>query len=173
MAESFGFIHERIDIKVLILFIMRRLPKPVTIDVLTELTMCDDGIAYFEVTECIAMLVSTKHLLLEEGMYSLTAKGERNCDILEKNLPYTVRSKAEDAVANVRAAQNRNAMIKTKCSAEDNGGYKVSMSLSDGISDIISVELFAGNEHRANAFERGFRKNAEKVYHTIIEAIIK
>jgi len=173
MLGNFGFIHERIEIKMLILFIMRRLQEPVTIDVLAELTMCDDGISYFDVTECIAKLVETEHLRLEDGKYSLTAKGEHNGEILEKDLPYSVKIKAEAAATLIRAVQNRDAMIKTHRNADENSGYRVALSMSDGIGDIISMEIFAANEQQACALERGFRKNAEKVYHAIIETIMK
>ena len=172
MAGNFGFIHEQIEIKVLILFIMRRLPEPVSIDTLLELTMCDEGVSYFDVTECIAKLVKTKHLLYSENKYSLTKKGEINGETQEKNLPYSVRAKAEDAAALARAAFNRNTMIKTHRNVDDYGGYKVTLSLSDGVGEIISMELFAANERQAKTFERGFRKNAEKVYHNVIEMIV-
>jgi len=172
-VENFGFIHERIEIKVLILFIMRRLPEPVTLDVLTGLTLCDDAIGYFDVTECIAMLVETEHLQLKEDKYSLTSKGERNGEILEKNLPYSVRNRAENATALVRSNLNRDAMIKTQCTVDDDGGHKVSLSLSDGIGDILSMELFTANEKQANDLEKGFRKNAEKIYHAIIAMLVE
>ncbi len=48
MEERLGFIHDKLDIKILILFILRRLPEPVTFDVLRDLTLCDDGIGYFD-----------------------------------------------------------------------------------------------------------------------------
>ena len=173
MLDNFGFIHERIEVKVLILFIMRRLPEPVTLDVLTGLTMCDDGIGYFDVTECIADLIETDHLVRKNGKYSLTPKGERNGETLEKNLPYSVRIKAEGSAALVRANLNRDAMIKTHRSSNENGGYIVSLSLSDGVGDIISMELFAANEEQADAIEKGFRKDAEKIYHAIIDMLAK
>jgi len=173
MIENFGFIHEKIDIKVLILFVMQRLPKPVTLDVLTELAMSDEGLSYFDVTDCIAMLVDTNHLQCENGKYTLTSKGQRNGEALEKNLPYTVRTKAEEAAALVRAAQNRDAMIKTHSRIDENGGYRVALSLSDGVGDIVSMDLFAANEGQASSLEKGFRKNAEKVYHAIIDMILK
>jgi len=171
MVGNFGFIHEQIEIKVLILFIMRRLPEPVTIDVLSELTMCDEGISYFDVVECIDKLVKTKHLQLLKSKYSLTKKGEHNGEILEKNLPYSVRTKAEDAAAFLRTTQSRNAMIKTFRNTDETGGYKVALSLSDGVGEILSMELFAANEQQASTLEKGFRRSAEKVYHTIIETI--
>jgi len=173
MAENFGFIHERIEIKVLILFIMRRLPEPVTLDVLVGLTMCDDGIGYFDVTECISMLIKTGHMRLEEGKYVLTQKGERNGETLEKNLPYSVRTRAEESTALVRSNLNREAMIKTRRISSENGEHKVALSLSDGKGDIISMELFTANEKQANAIEKGFRKNAEKIYHAIIAMLVE
>jgi len=171
MTDSFGFIHEKIDIKVLILFIMRRLPEPVTIDVLTGLVMCDDGIGYFDFTECITQLVETQHLQFEDSKYSLTAKGLHNGEILEKNLPYSVRLEAEDAASRIRAIQNRNAMIKTHREIDDNGTYMVILSLSDGVGDVVSMKLLAANEQQANAMEQGFRKNAENIYHALVELI--
>jgi len=173
MSENFGFIHERIEIKVLILFIMRRLPEPLTLDVLVGLTLCDDGISYFDVTECISMLVETKHIRMEDGRYSLTQKGERNGEILEKNLPYSVMKRAEAAAALVRANLSRDAMIKTNRMAGDNGEFKVTMSLSDGVGDIILMELFTANEDQADTLEKGFRKNAEKIYHAIIAMLVE
>jgi len=172
-VENFGFIHEQIEIRVLILFIMRRLPEPVTLDVLVGLTLCDDGIGYFDVTECIAKLVKTKHLTLNGGKYALTPKGERNGETLEKNIPYSVRKRAEDATALVRSNQKRDAMIKTSSSIGDDGGYKVALSMSDGVGDIISLELFTANEEQAEELEKGFRKNAEKIYHAIIAMLVE
>jgi len=168
MSENYGFIHERSDIKVLILFIMRCLTEPVTPDVLIGLTLCDDGIGYFDVTECISMLIESKHIKLENGKYSLTQKGIRNGEVLEKNLPYSVRAKTEAATALIRVNLSRDAMIKTKRCTGDNGEYKVMLSLSDGVSDIISMELFTVNEAQAKTLEKGFKKNAEKIYLSII-----
>ena len=173
MNENFGFIHERIEIKLLILFILRRIPEPVTLEVLAGLTLCDDGISYFDVTECIAMLIETKHLRVENSMYSLTAKGDRNGEILEKNLPYSVRTRAEAAVTIVRANLSREAMIKTNVVADEEGSCKVKLSLSDGLGDIINMELLAANQKQASALEKGFRKNAEKIYHSIIAMLVE
>ena len=171
MSGNFGFIHERIERRVLILFIMRRLPEPVTLDVLVDLTMCDDAISYFDVTECIAKLIETKHLSLDDGKYSITYLGERNGEILEKNLPYPIRKRAEAATAQIRVNYNRNSMIKTNRTANDEGGYRVSMSLSDGLGDLISMDVHAANEDKAMDFEKGFRKDAEKIYHSIIKML--
>lgn len=173
MPDNFGFIHEQIEVKVLILFIMRRLSKPVSLEVLTNLALCDDGISYFDVIECLSNLVETNHLSLENEIYSLTPKGDRNGEILEKNLPYSVKTRAEAATTMARASINRDAMIVTEKDAIDDGGYKVKFSLSDGIGDIMSMELFAVNERQATTLEKSFRKDAEKIYHAIVKMLVE
>jgi len=172
MIGNFGFIHEKLEIKILILFILRRLPEPVTLDVLTELAMCDDGISYFDFTECVAELVSTEHIKLEDNMYSVTVKGARNGATTEYSLPYSVRTKAEESASAIRSAQNRNSLIKTLYTVNPEGGCIVRLSMSDGVGDIISMELFAANERQAQELEKGFRKDAESIYHALIKMII-
>jgi len=173
MPGNFGFIHERIERKVLILFIMRRLPEPVTLDVLADLTMCDDAVSYFDATESIAKLVETKHLRFEDGKYSITALGVRNGETLEKNLPYPIKQRVEASTALIRANHDRDTMIKTKQTKSGENARKVTLSLSDGLGEIVSMELLAVNEKQANDFEKGFRKNAEKIYQTIIEMLLE
>ena len=172
MVENFGFIHKEIEIKILILFIMRRVPGPVSFDMLTELVMCDDGIGYFDYSQCVADLVKTEHLLLKDNGYLLTAKGARNGEATEISLPFSVRKKAENKASDYRAGQNRNAMIRTMHTVDEDGGYAVSLALSDGVGDIVSIGLFAANEKQAQDMEKGFRKNAEGIYNSLIGMIL-
>ena len=173
MKGNFGFIRDKIEIKVLILFIMRRIPEPITFDVLTEITMCDDGISYFDYSESVADLVRTGHLQIEDQKYSLTPKGVRNGELTENSLPYPVRTKVEIKTAERRFAQSRDALIKTSLACDAEGVSTVKLSLSDGIGDIVLMELFAANKQQAQALENGFRKNAEGIYNALIEMILR
>ena len=171
MTGSFGFIHEKIDIKILILFILRRAPEPVPFEKLTGLAMCDDGISYFDFSDSVSELVGTGHLRVEDDKYSLTAKGLRNGKVTEDNLPFAIRRKAENAAAIYRLEQNRGAMIKTLHAPRSEGGFVVDLTLSDGIGKIVSIDLFAASEQQAKMLEKGFRNNAEKVYNALIEML--
>ena len=172
MDGNFGFIHEKLEIKVLILYIMRRLPGPATFGELTELTMCDDGVRYFDFAECVAELVETEHLSCMDGYYSLTDKGARNGETTQNSLPYVVRVRAENAASALRVKWNRDSKVTAAHTASPEGGFQVSLSLSDGIGKIVEMELFMPNEQRALALEKGFRKNAEAVYSAVVGLIL-
>ena len=62
-----GFIHDKLEIKFLILYIAARVSEPLPPEGMQELTMCDDGIDYFAYAECLNDLVQTEHLRLTEG----------------------------------------------------------------------------------------------------------
>ena len=53
-----GFIHDKLDIKLLVLYIMSRVVAPIEFATLTDLVLCDDGIDYFDYAECVAELGS-------------------------------------------------------------------------------------------------------------------
>ena len=172
MAEYYGFIHEKVEIKILILFILRRLPNPVTFIELSQLTTCDSGFSYFDYADCVADLIKTEHIKLEDDTYKITAKGERNSKVTENDLPFSVRMKAEKLAYDMRTAMNRNSMIKTAHDTNPDGEITVRLSLSDGVGDVVSMNLLAMSEKQAFDFENGFRNNAERIYHELVKLII-
>ena len=172
MKGNYGFIHEKLEIKILILFILRRLAEPVSLETLTELTMSDDGIGYFDYVECVADLVRTEHISYNNGKYAITEKGMRNGEITESSLPFTVRRYTENAVYLLNLKENRHTMIKTAHTTKPEGGCTVTLSLSDGIGVVFAMELYAADEQHALALEDGFRKQAENVHNMIIKTLL-
>lgn len=73
--EGLGFIHEKLDIKILILYILNHLPAAVDGQTLSDLVFCDNGIGYFDYSDCLAELVDTAHITEEGGKYRITEKG--------------------------------------------------------------------------------------------------
>ena len=172
MKRNYGFIHEKLEIKVLILFLLRRLSAPISLEELKELAMCDDGISYFDFMECVTNLTKTGHLRFEDDKYSITQKGERNGALTEDSLPYSVRTYVENAALVYQSRKNRNAMIGTSHVVNHDDSCKVTLSLADGLGEIISMDMFAVSQQQAMALEKGFRKNAENVYNSLIELIL-
>jgi len=93
--EGLGFIHEKLDIKILILYILNHLPAAVDGQTLSDLVFCDNGIGYFDYSDCLAELVDTAHITEEGGKYRITEKGSRNVNEVASSLPYSVRMKAD------------------------------------------------------------------------------
>jgi len=169
--ERFGFIHEKLDIKILILFVLNRLPGPVSFETLSDLVMVDDGFDYFEYSQCLAELVRTGHIEQNENSYRITQLGAEQGDTVESSIPYSVRAKAEHKAQPLITRMKRDSQILTSHEKLTNGGVKVSLSLSDGIGSIISMSVLASDEDQAKSIEKYFRHDAENVYHKIIKLL--
>lgn len=168
--ERHGFIHEKLDIKILILFILRRLPGEVDPHTLAELCQCDEGIGYFDYTDCLAELVDSGHISESPSGYTITDKGARNADTVESSLPYSVRSKATKLIAPIEEKMRRAAMISAKHSVNEEGCF-VQLALSDGKGEIINMRLLCSDEAQAETIEKNFRRDAESYYLRITELL--
>lgn len=166
-----GFIHSKLDIKILMLFILSRLPEPVEWETLLELTLCDGGIGYFDYAECLAELVETGHVDENGGKYLITEKGIRNGSAIESSIPYSVREKARQGLMPVAAGMRRDSMIETSHENREKNGCLVSLSMSDGVGEVISIRLLVPGAERAEIIENNFRRNAEEIYNKIIELL--
>ena len=165
---EFGFISDKLEIKFLILYIASRMMGPAPFEVLQELSMCDGGVDYFGFSECLADLVRTEHLELEDGLYSITAKGRRNSAICESSLPYSVRMQAEQSLVSCNEQLRRKALVRSQIQPREEGGYTVTLSLSDELDDLMNLQLLVTRQDMALELQKRFRAHAEEIYSRIL-----
>lgn len=167
MGERLGFINDKLDIKILILFVLRRLPAEIDSERLADLILIDGGVGYFDYKECLAELATTAQIEDDDGLIKITAKGSRNGEILESGLPYSVRMKAEKTLTPVAEEMRRSAMILANHEVTESG-ITVYLAVSDGIGTIFDLKILAADEEQAKKIERNFRRKAEEYYNRFI-----
>lgn len=170
--SRFGFIHDKIEIKFLVLYIMARVASPIDFPTLTELTMCDEGVDYFDFAEAVAELVDTGHLTLEEGLYAITDKGRQNGEACESSLPYSVKHKCNANLAKVNGILRRNAQVRTEVLPRADGSLTARMTLDDEGGNIMTIELLCVNEDQAARLSEGFQAKPERVYNEVLAALL-
>ena len=165
-------VQEKLDIKILILFILRRLPETVESETLAELALSDGGVGYFEFAECLAELEDSGHLERRGRMVCLTEKGERNGAIVETSLPWTLRSRLERILEPLAEKLRRRSMITAE-HYDTAAGCTVHLSLSDEMGEIADLRLVCGGEEHAAKIEKNFRAAAEDLYSRIMAVLLE
>jgi len=169
-----GFIHDKLEIKFLILYIAARIIEPIPFDTVLDLTMCDDAIDYFDFSECLADLVKTEHLTLsEEGLYGITDKGLRNSAICESSLPYSVRLRCDRNLEVWNRKLRRKNQVKANWEQRRNGTYTLRLSLDDDMGSVMDLRLMVPREDMAKLLAERFRKSPEQLYGKIMELLLK
>ena len=76
--QRHGFIHDMMDVKVLILFVAARASYPLTAQEVYELCYQDDCLSYFDVCTAIPEMVASGHLEQLGERYQITEKGRQD-----------------------------------------------------------------------------------------------
>lgn len=170
-----GFIQDKLEIKFLILYVAMKLIEPVPFEGLQELTMCDEGVDYFDFSECLNDLVHSQHLsLTEEGLYAITDKGRRNGAICESSLPYSVRLRADQNLDVYNQKLRRRAQIRSSVRQRENGTFTVTLRMNDEQdSPILDMQLMVPQEEMARDLAARFRAEGEQMYSRVIGALFE
>ncbi len=167
-----AFIQDKLEIKFLILYIVSRLSEPVNGAELQDMTMCDDGIDYFDYAECLNDLVKTEHLhVTEDGKYAITEKGRRNSGICESSLPYSVRQRSDRSAAEWNKAALRRQQVQSHVTQRENGTYTVALRLRDDVDSLMELELMVAGKDDAEALAERFQREPEKVYAQVVASL--
>jgi len=163
--KRLGFIHDMMDVKVLILFVAARSSYPMTTQEIYELCYQDDCLSYFDVCTALPEMVNSGHLkLLEDDRYEITEKGRQDGALTEDSIAFTVKQRAENAVNRYNRQLRRSSYVKTQIIPRDSGEFSVIMSLDDDVSNLMTLELVAPNQRQAVRLSRLFEKKAENIY---------
>lgn len=171
--QRLGFIHDMMDVKVLILYVMARVNYPVTIGEIYELCYQDECLSYFDVCTAVPEMVKSHHLSQLEGeRYEITEKGKADGSLTADSIAYTVKQRAENAVARFNRQIRRSSFVKTQVIPREGGDCSVIMALDDEVSNLMTLELFAPNQRQAVRLAKLFEKKAESIYNLTMTALL-
>ena len=169
--EFNGLVHDEVDLKLLILYILRRLPAPISKAELFDICICDNGVEYFDFSEYLDSLTESGNIeLTAEDCYAITDKGSINASEVENSLPKSVRLAADRVIESASVRLRRYALVKASETADSNG-ITMHLALSDGDINLLNVDIFCGDESRARIVRRNFRRNAEGYYDCFLKLL--
>ena len=169
-----GFIHDMMDVKVLILYVAARSSYPMTTQEIYELCYQDDCLSYFDVCTAIPQMVASGHLhKLEDERYEITEKGRQDGAITADSVAYTVRQRAENAVARFNRQLRRSSFVKTQIIPRENGECSVVMALDDEVGNLMTLELVAPDQRQAVRLTKQFEKKAELIYNLTMTELLE
>ena len=171
--QRLGFIHDMMDVKVLILFVTSRSNYPMTVQEIYEVCYVDDCLSYFDVCTAVPEMVKSGHLLeQEEGKFEISPKGKEAGALTEDSIAFTVKQKAENAVARFNRQIRRSSFVKTQVVQRESGDFSVIMSLDDDTGNLMTLELLAPNQRQAVRLSKLFEKKAEEIYNLTMTELL-
>ena len=169
-----GGLTNRTDIKVLICYIIKSIDDKISKMQLNEI-MQEEGLAnYFEVNQAIAQLISQGNLESQEeeigeALY-ITEKGLHAADLLEADLPRSVRKKAINSAIRISTLARRKQENKVDVEETD-GGYNVTFHLGDEKTELMKLTVFVADKIQVETVKENFFNDPVKLYSGIIASL--
>ena len=171
--QRLGFIHDMMDVKVLILYVAARSNYPMTVQEIYELCYQDECLSYFDVCTAVPEMVKSGHLAqLEEEKFEITPKGREHGELTADSIAFTVKQRAENAVARFNRQLRRSSFVKTRVVPGKNGEHSVILSLDDDTGSLMTLELSAPDQRQAVRLGKLFETKAEEVYSVIMMTLL-
>ncbi len=170
--QRLGFIHDMMDVKVLILYVTARADYPMTCQEVYEVCYQDECLSYFDICTALPEMVDSGHLSETEGKYSITEKGRQDGMLTEDSIAFTVKQKAENAIMRFNRQLRRSSFVKTRILPREDDSFTVMMTLDDETGNLMNLELMAPNRRQALRLSGLFEKKAENVYNLVISQLL-
>lgn len=160
-----GFLHDKLDVKVLILFILARIETPLDVDQIYEVAYQDDSLNYFVLAESLHELKDTGHLAADEkGCYTITEKGRKHGSYVEDSLAIPVVQKVTVSIQEKKDQIRRESLLSTEVTQDKNGNWIATLNYRDDDKPLMHISLWAPNEKHGKAMAENMRKNVASIY---------
>ena len=172
--QRLGFIHDMMDVKVLILYVVGRSNYPMTTQEIYEISYQDDCLSYFDVCTAIPEMVTSGHLQqVGEDRFEITEKGRHDGALTEDSIAFTVKQKAENAISRFNRQLRRSSFVRSQILPRDSGDYSVVMALDDENGNLMTLELMAPNQRQAVRLSQLFESRAEELYSLTMTCLLE
>ena len=170
--QRLGFIHDMLDVKLLILFVTSHSRYPMTMQQIYELCYQDECLSYFDVCTAIPEMVETGHLKESVmGCYVITDKGREQGAITEDSIAYPVRIRAQKAIEEFNQSAKRQKTVTTEVLHRENGEQSVRMTFENDTGIMMELCL-AVPPGQADHIEGRMKKKGTALYQLVMEALL-
>lgn len=159
------------SIYLLVCYVVANLNKRVSVDTIVEAV---DGAMianHFEITDAISKLLKSGTIKEnEDKMLYMDDTDIAEIDLIEKDLPLTIRQRSIKACQRIIARETYKRENKVSIEKVDNG-YVVNLKVSDNENDFMNLKLYAISEVQAEMIKEKFISDPVKVYENLIDSI--
>ena len=167
--------REVYEVKLLMAYFLNQTGKPCTYQQLLEIFTGEEIVDYFLFIEALKELIDTGILVCRdnEGVqeYVLSDEGRKGAESFKKLVPKSVRDRILASGLRIFARQKAEQSIKTEIT-EENGGCRISCTISDSGITLMQLSLFAPDREQAEHIRKKMIADPAELYGRILDFVV-
>ncbi len=165
-------INDDYTIKVIILYLLRELGRPLTFSTLSEIIIFDEKVNYFVFASCLVDLadrglVDRKKEEGKSDVYTINKLGLELLSEVEDTLLDSVKTRMLRSAARLFAFNRSGSVINSEI-VPKNEGFDLICTIKDSKYDLVELKLYVDTKEEAAYLKSHFDDNAEVVYRGIL-----
>ena len=162
--------------KVLILYLLNKLPDGIKSDNLYKIVSSANSINYFYFQELLTDLIETKLVGSftkdEDTFIKITSDGQNALSLTKSLLPGILKLKADSVFKEEVSIIAEESSIITEYIPKDENNYTVKCKIVEKNETLFEVSAFAGSRERGKQISDNWKNNANKIYPKIIDLLL-
>ena len=170
-----GGLRNKNEIKLLICYLLKTIDAPITRERIGDVIQ-DQSIAnYFETMDAVSDLLSNGSIdsdfVGEKEYLKITDIGRSACEVVEKDLPKTVREKAVKSALRFMTLE-KNAKENDVRIEPTSDVYNISFSMKDNGTVLMELTMYVADRAQAEQLKNNFIEDPARVYSTILASLM-
>ncbi len=169
-----GGLKNRADIKLLVCYIINNVDRPITKTQINEVMLQQSLANYFEVNQAITELLEDGNIVAEldgeDEILTTTEKGRAASEVLQKDIPLTVREKAISAATRILLRARRESENKIEIQKLE-VGYNVTFTILEKEDELMKLTLYVADSEQAQQIKERFLEDPTALYSVIISTL--
>lgn len=157
--------------KILILYILKKVGKPLSYQELLELTLAVADINYFYFQQFLSDLLEENYIIKHNGnpeLYELTSEGKNSLELTLDLIPGITKLKIDSHFKESLDSIKDKFSISAEYNPISEKEFIVTCKIIENHIDIFKLETHVGSKEQAKSIVNNWNNNAENIYPQIL-----
>ena len=161
--------------KVLILYILNQINKPITNDNLYKLILSAIDMNYFYFQQFLLDLISNDYVMHyqkeDNTLYQITEKGKQTLELTEDILPGIIKLQVDTNLKGAMEEVSDESSIIAEYIPKSENYYNITCKIVEKNETIFEIKTFAGSREQAKQIVDNWKSYAIQIYPKLIETL--
>lgn len=163
--------------KVLILYILNKIGKPITDNELLKIVISITDMNYFYFQQFILDLLEMKYISKYEKddftFYELTEAGKSTLELTNNIIPGIIKLKVDTNIKPCQDSIKEEFSIVADFEPDDKNSFFVDCKIIENNKTIFSIRILAGSREQAKSICDNWKENAISLYPALLDILIE
>lgn len=174
MDQNYGIDENFAENKILILYILKKVNKPLSRKELSDLTISIADINYFYFQQFLTDLLETNFIKIHDGeteLYELTPEGQNALDLTINLIPGITKLKIDSQFKENFDSIKDKFSISAESTPTENNEFAITCKIIENHIDIFKITTYVGSQEQAGKIVNNWNQNAVEIYPKILELL--